>query len=74
MKKIGLMDKPKIEILMAQVEYIIQHEMQWSLTYPGDTPNKVLKAMNRVLKYYSTKEEYEEFMESLVSDWREHVQ
>lgn len=71
MKKIALMDKPKIQLDIDQVEAIVRHEMMWHLTYDDGTPKKMLKAMRRVLRYYSTQAQYREFIKSLKTDWRE---
>jgi hypothetical protein len=74
MKKMKLQDKPKIELDLDQTETVVRHEMMWHLTYSDDTPKKFLKAMMRVLKYYSSQEQYHEFMKSLKTDWREIAQ
>jgi hypothetical protein len=71
MKKMELMAKPEIQLDLDQTEMVVRHEMMWHLTYSDDTPEKVLKAMGRVLRYYSSQEQYHEFIKSLKTDWRE---
>ena len=71
MKKMELMSKPEIRLDLEATEAAVRHEMMWHLTYSEDTPEKVLKAMRRVLKYYSNQEDYHEFIKSLKTDWRE---
>lgn len=73
MKKLALTDKPRIYLDVDQAEAVVRQEMMWHLSRPEDTPEKVLKAMRRVLKYYSSQEQYKDFMEGN-GDWREVAQ
>lgn len=73
MKKVELMDKPKIYLDLDQAEAVVRQEMMWHLSHPEDTPPKVLKAFKRILKYYSSFEQYKDFMEGN-GDWREVAQ
>jgi len=74
MKKMGLQDKPKIQLTVDQAEEVVKHEMMWHLTHYEDTPDKVLKAMRRVLKYYTNDTDYKAFKHLLKKDWREIAQ
>ena len=74
MKKMELMAKPEIQLDLDQTEMVVRHEMMWHLTHYEDTPDKVLKAMRRVLKYYTNDTDYKAFKHLLKKDWREIAQ
>jgi hypothetical protein len=65
MEKMTATSKPEIALSVDQAETVVRFEMMWHLQHMEIGEKKIENAMKRVLKYYSTAEQYKDFMDSL---------
>lgn len=74
MKRMMKKAVPQITLDCDQANEVVVHELMWHLTFAGDTDKKTLKAMHRTLQYFTSEEEYQDFLRSLDGDWRYDTQ
>jgi hypothetical protein len=66
---------PTITLDVDQANEVVRQEMMWHLAHPQDTESEMLAAVDAVLRYYSTEEEYQSFLKDIgTQDWREIAQ
>ena len=70
---------PVVTLDVDQAGEVVRQEMMWHLAHPQDTGSDVLAAVDTVLRYYSTEEEYLNFLKEIGGhrtgqDWRGIVQ